>query len=788
MNQPIFELIERGKSSREKLFQSLRSMPEGITWCQMHTRLADGLIRGVYRIVKEEQSDLAPVTIVATGGYGRKELAPYSDIDLTIIPLDEMHPTNEITVRALHRGLIEVFGALNWPLGYAYRLVSDCPGLDAKTRAGLMDGRLVAGNRQALKEFMKAFWSSFPTAEFILNRFAEIENFHQMYHETPFVVEFHLREGAGGLREAQNANYLRKATALNTQSFPHHAVEQLILIRNILHITSHRKQDQLIRTKLDEVSSICQNTPDAIIETVMQAGDTIHNYWLKTVDAVKKASIKLAPGVTSENGKCKVSKKTNLADAVIGIGRASRLGIELEPVPPPKLMGDLPLTVPTITSGEAVIRALEKTRLMDALIPEFARCRFLRSKDSVHTYSVGEHSIRVIGELDRSRKKPEFAETWSEITNHRPLYIAALLHDIGKAEPNEKHSFVGAKIAAKICHRLGIIGDEADTIVWLIREHLTLLKVARTHDLALPGTIHEFAKLCGRRDRLAMLYLLTYADTVSVAEHVWTPQSAAAAAELTFKARRILEADEPTEIQTIRPPAQSLGHSQKTPQIAEFLDSMPPHYLFGTRPELFHRHLEMVTQAKKGEIVVDFETDSESHATDVTLCMLDLPKPGLLSRILGIAYALDLTLHSARVSSTKDHPSVALDVLSLSYGGKPLPNGLCKIFSQALTKHLKNRKSLEAFLRNHGKDPNQKQLMLMHRFYEGDPSVIEIETPEGRGMPYRIASMLAGFGWRVLVARIATFAGKGAARFYVDKPSGKPLTAEEVATALQSAH
>jgi UTP:GlnB (protein PII) uridylyltransferase len=213
---------------------------------------------------------------------------------------------------------------------------------------------------------------------------------------------------------------------------------------------------------------------------------------------------------------------------------------------------------------------------------------------------------------------------------------------------------------------------------------------------------------------------------------------------------------------------------------------MPTHYLLATPWEHFALHAEYVRQAKRGETTVVFQHRRDDHITDITICTPDLPQPGLLSQILGIIYALDITIHEARAASTREPQPIALDVISTSYQGHCLPENLCRILSRELKTRLGNAQAVNAWIREKGKDPERRQEMLTYRFHEGNPAILDIETPLGRGMPYRVTKMLASLGWNVEVARIGQWAGRAVARFYVSSPKNKALTRREVQRRLKN--
>lgn len=782
-------LAERARLERERLFAALRQHPSGRAWCRQHSAIADRVLRALFRLVHVGRPRTL-FSVVAVGGYGRREVAPFSDLDVTFLPEGELTAEGEESVRRMFHLMIQVFGELDWPVGYAFRLPSDCPALDQATRTGLLDARLVAGRRESLDSFKRVFDRTFPVSEFLISKIEERQSNRLRWHETPRVVEFHLRDGAGGLRDVHTARWIARALHRSGALVREEAYEDLLTVRNVLHAVTDRKEDRLLRTRIESVAVWLGMDGQLLAERVIRAGEHCDSIWRSAKALIHRTRFALSSGgVYADRGTCVVTKSSDLTSAVIGVCRAARLGLRIERVKPPKQLGDTARINEHLTSGEGALRALDESGLLDAVLPEFTPCRYLLSRDSVHRYTVGEHTLQVVRILDESRTLPEYAGAWSEVTNHRPLYLAAILHDLGKANPNRRHAAVGAEIADAVCDRLGVTGDEKRTVKWLVREHLLLADVARTHDLADPRTAMRVARSAERPDRLAMLYLLTYADTSAVNEEVWTGPMAASAQELYERARAALEAPDVAEVDPALFRRQAIKRLAATEiggaGLAGFLDLMPTHYLLGTQQSQFPLHADYVRRAREGEITVAFHHDFESKTTDVTVCMRDLPKPGLLSRLLGVFYALDINLHAVRAASTQEEHPIAVDVLTVSFRGGPLPAGLCSVVAKEIRSRVRNRKDVDALLRRHGKDPEREQEVYRYRFHKGAPAVLEIETRLGRGMPYRVARMLASLRWNIQVARIGQAAGRAVARFSLSKPDGAPLTKEEVDQALR---
>lgn len=780
-------LLERAREMRARLLQQLTASPSGRKWCQLHTRFADRVVRTIYEEATQQLARKPAVAVVATGGYGRRELAPYSDIDITFIPLDERDEATEQAVRAMFKLLVDVFGALDWPVGYAYRLAADCPTLDPVTRSGLEDARLICGDAGSFRAFTDAFQKSFPTAEFLESKIKEREEARRRWNETPRVTEPNLRDGAGGLRDYHTACWIARPLGLAKPRQDRNSAEFLLCVRNLAHAVVGRKQDVFIRTRHAEVARLLNFSSDELFDLLIGALEANEVVWNSTVEAALRSNFELAPGVRASKGRCVVERSATISDAVVGVSRAAALGLRVEPVVVGNRVGDAPRIVEHLVSGGSRLRALDATRLLDRVLPEYAECRRLVSDDNVHRYTVGEHTLRVIEKLESLLTDPAYDAPAADVSNPRPLFLGALLHDLGKSDSAESHASAGAALARKVCDRLGVVGEEADSVVWLVREHLTLAAIARTHDLAQPDTTRETVKLCQRPERLSMLYLLTCADTQAVSPETWTPLLAGALHELWERTRHSMGSPSAAEDPALYR-SQALRRLKASDQedvaVSALLDSMPTHYLLSTPLTMFPLHADYVRRARKGELTVAFAHNAEQRTTEITICRRDLPRPGLLSRILGVIYSHDITLHGVRAASTKESRPVALDVATVSFHGQCLPTGLCRTLTAEFRACLSSEARLSALLRRHGKDPSRRQAVLSHRFSQGDLGVLEIETPLGRGMPYRVSKMLAALGWNVHVAKIGQWAGRATARFYIEGRNGERLTPAEVRAAF----
>ena len=175
---------------------------------------------------------------------------------------------------------------------------------------------------------------------------------------------------------------------------------------------------------------------------------------------------------------------------------------------------------------ERTLRRMNETGVLGRFIPDWGSVVSMMQFNMYHHFTVDEHLVRTVGQVRAiedgalADKTPVSHEIIKTIQNRRVLYVAAFLHDIGKGRP-EDHSIVGARIAAELCPRLGLGKGETETVVWLVREHLTMSNTAQRRDLSDPKTIGDFAEVVQTRERLKLLLLLTVADIRAVGPGTW---------------------------------------------------------------------------------------------------------------------------------------------------------------------------------------------------------------------------------------------------------------------------
>jgi [protein-PII] uridylyltransferase len=507
--------------------------------------------------------DGAGVSLVAVGGYGRRELSPHSDLDIVLLHTSEL---DEISVARL----AEKVWYPVWDQGY--RLDHSVRSLDGATSAadsdprvamGLLDARHVAGDRALtleLRSQLRAQWRR--RARSLVPELATLTRDRwRLVGDLAHLVVPDLKEAKGGLRDA---TALRALVATWLVDAPHAEVERLratlLDVRDALHLVSNRASDRLRPEYLDEVTQVLgEDSRDTLRLRVTDAGRRIAHLsdltWRRVEHALAKPSARsrrgprqvvVAAGVAEQDGEVVLSSTARpgrdpllMLRAAVAAGEndvmlspvsAATLARECPPMPVPWPAEARDLFTRLLATGPPLVQvweSLDQAGATDLLFPEWAAVRSLPPESAVHRHTVDRHQIQACVEaasLVRSVSRPDL------------LLTAALLHDIGKGRHGD-HSELGEVVAWDVAGRLGYDSGDAATIAMLVRHHLLLIETATRRDLADPTTTRQVADVVRTRSRLDLLAALTEADARATGSLAWTGWRRRLLADLVHRVR-----------------------------------------------------------------------------------------------------------------------------------------------------------------------------------------------------------------------------------------------------------
>lgn len=597
-------------AEHERSFQ-LRRMREGIDEFRNNGRSDPDsfLMHPVYDNILRQLADhflgywKNEMALVGLGGYGRKEMSPYSDIDILFL-----RPEN--APEGIYRGIRSMLYLL-WDarveLGHSVRTVAECvheADKDLAVLTSLMDTRIIWGSKDLFRglEIQRARMIQETSALDLYSRIeSEIRKSYEKFGHTIYLLEPHLKEGPGSLRYFQLITWLARLVfgcstlddlaiaglcgqksveeAYDARAFLEH-------VRTRLHFLIGRRDDRLkfdTQTVLAEQMGYEDRPERRGVESFMR------DYYrhASTLDffgrrILAKARLFLRPKIATG------IKRLNLNGSFyIGAGGINRYSADESTLSPEEMlsafkevgrtgcaldirlvdlileglrsMGDDIVNDPKANrlfldilrnpgSVGLALTAMMKVGFLERFITEFARVRFLPQHDVYHQYTVDLHTMAVIENIDSfSRAEKDSEDTllktiFSRLEKPEVLYLAALFHDMAKGQ-GPGHEVKGAEIARPVLQRLGLSGDDIDDVCFLIRNHLAMTHLAFKKDLHDADLINRFAENVMSKRRLDLLLLLTHADLRAVGPTAYSSWRGMLLEELYYRTLDVLEGE-----------------------------------------------------------------------------------------------------------------------------------------------------------------------------------------------------------------------------------------------------
>jgi len=321
----------------------------------------------------------------------------------------------------------------------------------------------------------------------------------------------------------------------------------------------------------------------------------------------------------------------------------------------------------------AVLRRMNEAGVLGKFIPDFGKIVAMMQFNMYHHYTVDEHLIQTIGvmaEIDRGEQAdshPLANEIMPTIQDRTVLYVAMLLHDIAKGRP-EDHSVAGARVARRLCPRLGLDAAQTETVAWLVEQHLTMSITAQSRDLNDRKTIQDFAAIVQSLERLKMLLVLTTSDIKAVGPGVWNGWKAQLLSTLYYETETVVTGG---HSQISRSKRVEAAQSRLADALADWPQRERSAYLKRHYPAYWLRvdlpqavaHARLIRDTDKADRTLATATDTKSAAgvTEITVFAPDHPR--LLSIIAAACTAAGADIADAQIFTTTD--GRALDSISV---------------------------------------------------------------------------------------------------------------------------
>lgn len=858
-----------------ELTAQLRAPGTGSAACRTIADLYDREIAARFQQAREGIA--MPLALVATGGWSRRELAPYSDIDFIIL-----FEKDEATAKQVADRLLYPLWDEKLAIGHSLReprAVARLAREDLATATALLDARHIAGDRKLTSDLVRltlgALSPSGNPNELIAMLAAEKKARHDRFGASLYLLEPNLKQGIGALRDLATALWAAQvrwhpprpdldpegadALVANLVALGHltrrqgdvltNARDFMLRIRILVQLAAKRRFDQLtfeiqeaIAPSLypdakahegDIRSAVAPAVEDLMREYYVHARGVVQvaDRLLESarVPARRKPRIaEVDASFITFNGELAIKDPRLFAERPSEMIRLFRVAVQ-ETLPvyghtrelaaealardsqplahdpaASKLFVDA-LTDVRDAAQPSAFEVMHQLGILSALMPEWAPTTCRVQHDLYHVYTVDQHQLYALamqkrlarGEL--AEEHPLATELWKDLKGPATLFLATLLHDVGKPL-GKGHAEKGAIVAGNVARRLGMTEEEIELVEFLVRQHLTMSHLSQRRDLADPEVIARFAERVGTEDRLIKLYLLTLCDTAMTAPDNLTTWKAGLLRELMLRTREYFRGNA-TEVTA----DEQRGLRDKIVQLAEIpdartlVDGVDPRLLVQLTARQAARNVRLVAATLAKQPTVGLEVHCYPMKGHSELSIIAPDEPGVLAAIAGALTAARVDVLGA-VLGHVDTPK-GRHVIDTFYvrdlKGEAIPDDDAR-----WTRLLGDLRELLAGTPDPGAvatliAKRRPKSGMPKRVTPGVPTeiklhddsmaatIVEVFTLDRVGVLYAITQTLADLGLDISLAKVSTEGEKAADVFYVTR-AGKRITDEQQREVLTS--
>jgi [protein-PII] uridylyltransferase len=708
------ELRDLYTEQSARIQQAFARTGDGQSAVVQRTLLVENIATRLWKeLISPEDNQPADFALMATGGFGRSWLFPHSDVDLLFL---HSNRESEECYRDRVRRFSQEMWDLRLKLSPATRTLAECDQFDPSNvefTISLLDCRCLAGDPELFRRLHDKLIPKLLLRESqaLVQSLAEVtRNRHAKYGYTIFHLEPNIKEAPGGLRDYNVAHWLALISAVDhlhtwpdaksllpasvqRQFAP--ALEFLMSVRCFLHYRHGRDDNTLTWEAQDAAAAQKIGTPES---NLSGAADWMRIYF-SHARAIYRASHHLLEEIPAarsslykhfQNWRSRLSNSDfSVVDGFIFLQQPSAVqdpqlllglfdfmahhGLKLSTTTEYRIEQALPALSSAPPKGAELwmalqvillepyaadaLREMHSLRLLTLLLPELKLIDALVVRDFYHRFTVDEHSFLAIECLKLARQSQSewdkrYAGLLDELEQQELLFLALLLHDVGKGVPGENHVEASMEIAQRSLDHLDLDPKDQETVLFLIHSHLEM-SAAMRRDIFDPETVRIFAEKMGTPERLKMLCLMTYADIKAVNPEALTPWKAenvwqlyiAASNHLNRNVDDRLHADEDDEnlarLQTLAPLAGK--------NIKRFLEGLPKRYLRVYPAEMVIQHMSMADRLNDNAVQIDLKRGR--HWYELTLVTPD--RPFLFSKIAGVLAAWGMNIVKANAFSNR---------------------------------------------------------------------------------------------------------------------------------------
>lgn len=706
---------------REKLRQRHDKGSPGIQVCGALADLIDTLVTELYEAALVDLKEDGPaglnaqVALVPHGGYGRRDVAPYSDVDLMLLHSPEA--SNRVVPLA-ERMIRDLFDA-GMTLGQSVRTPAQACQLarkDGTIFTSLVESRLLAGSATLFERFTERFRQQARRhSRSLIGAITEARGQERaQFGETVYLLEPNVKRSRGGLRDIQLLRWvgfarhstaepdgLKLCGALSRDDYEavRRAWEFLLRLRNELHFHAGKSSDVLDRVEqlrlaewfgfegeegllpVEQFMREYFRLTDAVshIATRFVANARRGPRWEELLSPLLSHQFEgdflVGPIHISANRRGLEKLQGSLAEVLRLADLANLYNKPIShttteviraavPQMPDQVTLDVASRFLSLLSQPArlgeLLRGLYEMGVLEKIIPAFSHARSLLQFNEYHKFTVDEHCLRAVEQATSFLDDPgPLGEAYRNTKRKWMLHLALLIHDLGKGF-SEDHSEVGRRIAGETAERLGLSSSDAEALKFLVHKHLMMSHLAFRRDTSDNQLVVRFAVDCGSPELLQMLFVLTGADLGAVGPGVLNAWKVEVLAQLYERALSHLAGDTPGRIgraglETRRAAVLAVvSDSSLRPWYEKQLQALPAHYLYATPPQQVAADLCQLQQLASGTAMAVGRYQPESHTTEYKVGTYEDITPGVFHKLTGALASKGLQILSAEIHTLAD--------------------------------------------------------------------------------------------------------------------------------------
>jgi [protein-PII] uridylyltransferase len=799
--KPQFK-AEPGLAAEPEIRENFFATRDAAAALEQRSRLVDSIVRERWSWMPQG------LAIAAVGGYGRRELFPFSDVDLLVIaPVDQSETAIKDPLAMCLRDLwdkgLRVSQSVHTP--------AECNQIDAanaELAVSLLDRRFLAGD-EALFQQIKD-----PRPDLGKNIAQLTKERHTRFQDTIYHLEPNVKDAPGGLRDLQVLRWFARLGAGDTAALPDSKV--LFEIRCFLHYLAGRDDNKLSFERQDELAQLSgAASPEDLMRRYYRAVRAISHLAKRRLDRFEAKRSSLFSQFRDRTGRLSNSDFSIVHGEVLFRSPAM---LAADPGIVLRLFNfiahhDLPLAPDTEErleqsvgafqfwaeshqplwlafrsilrerAASKALRAMHDTGILEALFPELREMEALVIRDFYHRYTVDEHTLVAIQNVFglREKVKDMFGDLANETEDLDLLVAALLFHDVGKGDPGESHVAVSRRIAEAALHRTGMSEREWGVVSFLIGSHLEMSAAMNGRDLSDPATIRDMASKVGTVERLRLLTLLTWADISAVNPAAMTPWRSQLLWKLYSQTYDELTRELSARIQ--KPEA------VVNPSLVQFLEGLPPRYLRTHSEAEIAEHLRLEREGGHRGISV---TLTKSAAWVMTIVASD--RPYLFAAAAAAVSSFGFNILKAEAFSNAR--GTAIDTFTFADTTRNLDQNPADREEVLLVvkRAIKGEITVEQLFRRRPKvkpDPHAVAASKVSFDNEACPTatLIQMVAQDRPGLLYDVVSVISKRGANIEVVLVDTEAKKAIDVFYVTKAGHKLTTneAQDLAAAIGTA-